>query len=48
MGSNTWSAGTGTRLSMLGSAGAESGSGLDLGWRIASLASTMEVIIADN
>ena len=48
MGSNTWSVGTGTRLSVLGSARTESGSDSDLGWRIASLASTMEVIIADN
>ena len=48
MGSDTWSVGTGTRLSVLGSARAESGSDSDLGWRIASLASTMEVIIGDN
>jgi len=48
VGSNTWSVGTGTRLSVLGSARTESGSDADLGWRIASLASTIEAIIADN
>ena len=32
----------------LGSARAESGSDSDLGWRIASLASTIEATIADN
>jgi len=48
VGSNTWLVGTGTRLSGLGSARAESGSDSDLGWRIASLESTIEAIIADN